>query len=369
MKTQKKIAIFTTIEGHESIADAIRQQLKAEYQISWFQQTDSMMKYYQSIYMYFPSLFKVPFTLGKNEKIQQAIHDIYRLRYEKKLEEFYLKHQPDLCINTYFVYTPLLERFASIGKTPFINVLTDPRSIHPILISPKAVSNLVFDSTAQEYCQELNSEAPYQRIGWFVRPEFSPVNDRAQIRKKLRLVADQLTFLMAAGSEGTTTVLKILPLFLNTPCPVQVVVACGKNDTLYNGIVAFQKVLAQMKSKNTLIPLRFTKKIHQYMQAADLVIGKAGPNMLFESVATNTPFFAITHVAGQEDGNLDIIRDYHLGYVEENPLKAVKELRQILSHPEKLVDLQPALRKMAEYNHQATAKLQTLIQKSLLDQS
>jgi UDP-N-acetylglucosamine:LPS N-acetylglucosamine transferase len=97
------------------------------------------------------------------------------------------------------------------------------------------------------------------------------------------------------------------------------------------------------------------------MQAADLVIGKAGPNMLFETVATETPFFAITHIAGQEDGNLDIIRDYNLGYVEENILKAQRILKQIINHPEQLDKFKTDILKLKKYNQQSKEKLLKII--------
>jgi UDP-N-acetylglucosamine:LPS N-acetylglucosamine transferase len=46
----------------------------------------------------------------------------------------------------------------------------------------------------------------------------------------------------------------------------------------------------------------------EVLSASDIVFGKAGPNFLFNVVACKKPFVAITHVGGQEDGNLDIIR-------------------------------------------------------------
>jgi UDP-N-acetylglucosamine:LPS N-acetylglucosamine transferase len=105
------------------------------------------------------------------------------------------------------------------------------------------------------------------------------------------------------------------------------------------------------------------------MQASDLVIGKAGPNLLFETVATKTPFFAITHIAGQEDGNLDIIKEYKLGYVEENTIKANRLLGDIINHPEKLKKFLPHIEKLATYNRQAANILSQTISKLLIPKS
>ena len=62
------------------------------------------------------------------------------------------------------------------------------------------------------------------------------------------------------------------------------------------------------------------------MRAADIVIGKAGPNTIFESVATRTPFFATSYLPGHETGNLEIITDYQIGLVAKNPLDILSKL-------------------------------------------
>jgi UDP-N-acetylglucosamine:LPS N-acetylglucosamine transferase len=88
------------------------------------------------------------------------------------------------------------------------------------------------------------------------------------------------------------------------------------------------------------------------MQAADLVLGKAGPNTLFESVATLTPFFAITYIA-QEEGNLEIVKEQQLGYVEDKARAANKKILDIIKHPEQLEKFQEHLLDLKKYNQQS----------------
>ena len=78
---------------------------------------------------------------------------------------------------------------------------------------------------------------------------------------------------------------------------LQIILATGTNQALYT---RFQEV------KN-LHPLPFTREIAQYMAATDIVVGKAGPNMLFESIALAKPFIATSYIPGQEEGNLELI--------------------------------------------------------------
>ncbi|MFC1654022.1 hypothetical protein ACFL1M_04210, partial [Patescibacteria group bacterium] len=56
---------------------------------------------------------------------------------------------------------------------------------------------------------------------------------------------------------------------------------------------------------------------------------------------------------GQEDGNLDIIKQYKLGFVEENPIKATKLIQEIFNSPKKIHSLSKSIKKIADYNENA----------------
>ncbi len=265
------------------------------------------------------------------------------------------------------MHNHLLQKHQITSKFLFFNIIANPRTFSPLEISPQAY-NLVFDSNASKTC--LSYGIPPEKIitsGWFIRNQFEQKYDQKKVRQQLKLDPNTLTLLVVTGSEGTNTVLKNFPAFLNSKKPVQVIFACGKNKTLYSTINTLSKAVKAANSKNqaTITPLAFTKNIHLYLQAADLVIGKAGPNLLFESVATHTPFLATTHVSGQEDGNLDIIEEYNLGYVEENIKRSVKLIKHIINQPETLKQFQPSLKKMAIYNHNSKKILLQAIQTHL----
>ena len=51
----------------------------------------------------------------------------------------------------------------------------------------------------------------------------------------------------------------------------------------------------------------------EVLGASDIVFGKAGPNFLFDSVACQKPFVSMTHIGGQEDGNVELIKKKKLG--------------------------------------------------------
>ena len=362
---KKKVAIFTAPEGHLSISEAISESLSKKYKIDIFFQRDPAFSLYVPIYQLIPQAPRILFKISKNKPSVKIVNQIFEKNYYDLIKKFIENKSPDLCISTHWLYHPSLSTICSKKKIPYLNAISDPRSIHPFCTAKSPCTNLVFDQLAINHCKKNSPNKDYQEIGWFVRNTYEKKYQIQEVRKKLNLDEQKFTVLVVSGSEGTSAILKILPALFAKSKPFNMIIACGNNTVLRKSISALIPIVKQQNPTLNLTSLPFTKNLHKYMQAADLIVGKAGPNTLFESVATLTPFFAITHISGQENGNLDIIRDYNLGYVEENPFKAAKLLIEIINHPEQLMQFQKPLKKLADYNLQAKTKLLKLIAKLL----
>lgn len=362
--TKPTASIFTGPEGHLSIAESAGSGIKAAgYNPVLNPIHGKEFGLYMPFYLLFPQLFKIPFILAENEKAQSAVKTFAKISYQDKLLKQLTEQKPKVVVSTWFMHNVVLEQANILDSFLFVNIIADPRTFPSISINKHAY-NLVFDKAAADRCRSLG--VPKEKIiesGWFVRDRFEEKYDIRDVRKKLKLDPDRFTILILSGSEGTAAILKILPAFYNCKYPLEVVVACGANKQLHSTVSTLTKIVqtTQGKSNVRITPLGFTKNIHLYLQAADLAVGKAGPNFLFESVATRTPFLAITHIAGQEDGNLDIIRQYKLGYVEENPLKAIKLLKHLIEHPGDLKKLENSIEKMAVKNENSKKILADLI--------
>ncbi|MBD3279644.1 MAG: hypothetical protein GF390_02945 [Candidatus Pacebacteria bacterium] len=377
MLVQKpKALIFTTIQGHQSIAQAINEHLINQGFITQLcSKTHTLMPIYQKIYIYVPKVFKIIFDLSNIKSLEKLGREVLKKDYLTVIQQQVNQFEPHLILNTNFAFNSAITTVAQNQNIPFINITANPRTFSNFEISNSATTNCVFDQTMQNLVKKTKPQAHTTITGWFVRKQFEQAYQFKKIRQKLNLDPQKLTLLFVTGSEGTQAVLKTLKPLAQLHQPVQILVACGKNQRLLTQVQQLKKHLNEQnklttdsnltQSRAVITPFAFTKKLHLYMQAADLVIGKAGPNTLFESVATLTPFFASTHVAGQEDGNLKIIQDYNLGYVEENPLRSVRLLKKIIADPQQLQEFQSSLKKMAQYNCQAKSKLLQVIKNAL----
>jgi len=357
----KTISIFTTKWGHESIAYAIRDALPDHYTVyvNVIKVERISDQSYAIFYRFLPGLYKVSLKIGEHEQLVKPFMKYLERAYLSEVQKLLPLQKPDLCINTYFAFNPLLERLV---KSHFINVIANPRTFAKIETSRNA-TNIFFDKKARDNAKMFGVQPKSLAIcGWFVKKQFYESYEIRRVRKDLDLDLDVFTVCVVGGSEGMYSIVKILPAFINPAKKVQVVVICGKSKQLSRAIKAFSKLL-EFKNENctTIKTIGFTKQIYLYLQAADLVVGKAGPNLIFETVATQTPFFAIAHISGIEDGNLDIIREYKLGYVEENPLKAIKLLREIIKKPRHLRRFAKPLSDMTKYLKNSNNKLKDLL--------
>ena len=91
----------------------------------------------------------------------------------------------------------------------------------------------------------------------------------------------------------------------------------------------------------------------ELMAQADLIVGKAGPNLLLESVALKIPFLAVGYSPEQEKGNLELIKKQKIGFVEPNPKKAAQLILSLAQNPSRLDRLQPNIRRLANHHHPA----------------
>lgn len=368
----KKILILTSKEGHLSMAQAAHQALEKasfEVQIVNFISPKNYDKIHISFYRYFPFLFKVPYKIGKKDTVQKAVKIFVEKKFKKDIKNEIKNEQPDLIISTNLFYNPAITKVLDYQKTPipFINIVTDPWVIHPLVFSSSADLNLVYDEKGIKIGRKNKIALEKMlALGWLVRKDFYQKYNLTKIRKKLGLKKNIFTLLICGGSEGSNMILKIIPALLTIKKPLQVIIVCGTNRTLYKALYSFKKIIPKLTKVNRLENIsqrlnlklfRFTDQLPQLMNVSDLVMGKAGPNLIFEAVATKRPFFAICHMSGQEDGNLNLIRKKWLGFVEERPVRATKLLEKIINNPKMLAKFSTSIKKKRQQNLQAERKL------------
>jgi UDP-N-acetylglucosamine:LPS N-acetylglucosamine transferase len=295
-------------------------------------------------------------------------HKIFTRLVQGQLSGLLDQVQPDLIITTYPFLTYEVKRVLERCSTavPLVMLFSDANNIHAMLLTERRVG-AAFAPTRETYELALAAGIDPHRlhlVGWPVRAQFLrafSAGKEAQMaqRSKLGLAHDRFTIFLQGGGEGATGVEKAIDtLLIKSPLrnDLQIILATGTNTSL----------LARYKHVPNLVTLPYTEEIAPFMAAADVIMGKAGPNALFESVMLNKPFIATSYIPGQEQDNLSFIRRHELGWVALRAGEQGSLLSRLLRNPDELQAMTNTIDAYRRWNASAYSSVRQVIS-SLLD--
>lgn len=188
---------------------------------------------------------------------------------------------------------------------------------------------------------------------------------RSAVRKKYGWPEDAFVCLLAGGGGGMLPMEEIVrSLLARQSEPVHIVAVTGHNDTLRKKLEALchtftnHSVAAGAEDEtmqSRLQVLGFTDCMPQLMQAADVVVTKAGGISLAECLACGANLLIYRPLPGQEQGNTAFLQN-------EYGVAAVTDLRQLTEYLEQVrtVPVPERLRRQGQqkalYGHPEAAK-------------
>ncbi|HPJ17234.1 MAG TPA: glycosyltransferase [Candidatus Woesebacteria bacterium] len=363
--TKKKILVLTDHMpwGHRSIAKAIYGFLKTkEKEENWevnYAEVKAELGVSNDIYTficrYLPSTHRIAYKIGEAVVSRERIVREISLKSMPGLKRAIDWYKPDLVISTYFIHSHCLAELREKEKRNFKlwTVVADPRSIVSASYVSKADLNLVYDQVG--FLKGIKSGIEKDRIlvtGWWVRKEMYQKFNRAEVRKKLGFKDDRPVVFVGGGSLGTNSLTKILPALMLVNKKVGIIFNTGVDKVGYNLVEEYIKLFKKFGNDKVIIKnLGWIENMAEVLSACDIVFGKAGPNFLFDVVAHQIPFVAVTHVGGQEDGNLDLIKEKKLGWIKEKRNLTADFFLQFVDNPNKYLKMyKQGLKREAERN-------------------
>jgi processive 1,2-diacylglycerol beta-glucosyltransferase len=212
---------------------------------------------------------------------------------------------PDAIICTHFLpFISISERAREAKiRAPFFAVTTD-FDIHQLWVDKIVNRYYVFH---EESAWQLASKGiPAEKIsvkGIPVGPEFASLNEKRVARQHLELPTNRFTVLVLAGGFGVGHMEEIAEsvssLLASYPRrSFNLVLVCGKNEKLK--LALEQKIF----SPNIHADVHgFVTNIHEFMDAADILISKSGGLTSAEAMAKHLPMIVVDPIPGQESRN------------------------------------------------------------------
>lgn len=365
MSEQCSILILTskTGGGHVSLAEALRDRLMDHYAVEIIDPQPGLFDWhYRLVSRYALQLWAAEYRFTNTPSQALRSHRLFTRLITRKLSAALLRLRPALIISTYPFFTYEVMRILEWTRVsiPFTMLFSDPDCVHASwLTERRAAATLA--PTRETYAQALAAGFPLERlhlVGWPLRKQFYRDYERQRIRMltEIGLEPERFTIFLQGGGEGAARFGATVERVLSMGRDVQVILATGTNQAL----------LKRFKGRDTIYPLPFVREIAPFMAAADVVMGKAGPNTLFESVALGKPFIATAYIPGQEEANLEFIRRHHLGRVALEAGEQCALLAHLVADRTALQEMASSVAIYREWNMDANAAIVPLVRDLIL---
>ncbi|MCA9374664.1 glycosyltransferase, partial [Candidatus Peregrinibacteria bacterium] len=326
-KTQKKILILSAKMGHghmsasSAIEEAIQERYGYDYDveiIDFVELLSSTMnafskRYYESSVKFAPNMYKLLYeSSNKNVQIIKLLNQINYPFVLSKIKKFFEEKQPALLISTFPIWNYLA---ADIWKkynkdAKFISVVTDSITIHNSWVLADTDHYIVANEDTKQSLIDLGEqEEKIKTLGFPVKLDFMENIDQKAFLKRLKLNPKKKTILFLPTSQGTRKNQKIVKNIMEFDPHVNLIIITGRDS---KNKPKLEKITS---GRENVRIIGWTNKMSDFIKAADIVVTKAGGATIMECIAAAKPMIITSVIPGQEEGNAQLIKKYHLGIV------------------------------------------------------
>jgi 1,2-diacylglycerol 3-beta-galactosyltransferase len=134
-------------------------------------------------------------------------------------------------------------------------------------------------------------------LGLPISNKFLRTEEKKSLRQTLGWPPNRPVVLIVGGGEGMGPLFDTARAIMYTSPECALVVITGRNEKLRH----------QMETVEWTVPTRiygFVSNMPEFMNAADILVTKAGPGTISEALACGLPMVLYSRIPGQEDGNV-----------------------------------------------------------------
>lgn len=275
-----------------------------------------------------PELWKFGYKMSNGKRRSEVIQDVLWPYVRKSTERLVKEHPCDLFVSVHpLVNTPIL-RALEDDSTPYLTVITDMVTTHAFWYNARA--SMILTPTEEALARGLQIGIAPERIkvvGQPIADAFRRLTaSKTELRAKLGWPQGLPVVLIIGGGEGMGPLEATVRAVDSANLPLKMVVVAGRNKALRNRLKE-----ADFQTPHEI--LGFVENMPDMMNAADIIITKAGPGTISEAFVAGLPIILYSRMPGQEDGNIDYVVDKAAGVWAPEPEDVVKTLKNWIEHP------------------------------------
>lgn len=331
--------------GHISLAKATQEALDRYYprrfQVAF---CDPFPEIYSRAYRRFGSdwqrFWKAGFKTTDNPYLTRIMLQLNSLPTADNLAFHFTEFKPDVIVSNNPLANLSLDRaMAKSGIYPKSIVhFADPFNLHQAWLVRQKI-DLYLSPTVEATEIAIKSGIPtnlIKTIGWLTRQKFTsgPLPQK-KARENLGLPLDKFIVFIGGAGQGGGRILDFVEAIVeNSQLQEKAffIVNTGLNAPLLSKITHLVE-----KTPEPFYIIPYAHNMPQLLWASDIALGKAGPNFVFESIHSLRPILATGSLPGQEEGNLEFIKKADLGWIEEDPLRAIELITSLMENPRLLL--------------------------------
>lgn len=327
--------------GHRSTAQAIATALRAQYgdgiQTELVNATPYMPYPFNQAEHWYPvaiaharGAYALFWHVTNNKLYAHAAQSAMHATGTRHISRFFAQHPADAYVSCHPLVNQLLPATAKqrCPGTPFLAVVSDMVTVHALFWSQNLDHIMV--PTRQAKALAVHDGIRPEQItvtGQPVLPDFAERARRGRtLRASLALAPDTPTVLLMGGGDGMGRMLETAQAIGRSGLPLQLVVACGRNESA-------RAALMHAQHCTPVHAIGFTDNVPEYMGASDVLVTKAGPGAICEAFVAGLPVVLYDAVPGQESGNVDLVVQSGAGIWRPTPAAVVEQLRTWIDDP------------------------------------
>jgi processive 1,2-diacylglycerol beta-glucosyltransferase len=246
---------------------------------------------------------------------------------------------PHAIVCTHFLPAEVLarERRKQRLVAPVGVVVTDA-DVHRLWIHRGVDRYFVARDEAAALLAAIGVDASVEVTGIPIDPRFAEPADRASLRRRHGL-PDGPVVLLLTGGFGVGPVQELAARLEQARRPAHFVVVAGRNEKL-------RQALASAAGPRTSV-LGFTREIHEWMAAADLLVTKPGGLTTSEALARRLPMLLVNPIPGQEEHNADALLELGVAAKASSLEVLAWKVDALLAEPARLEAMRSACGRVA----------------------
>ena len=327
----KKVMILTsekTGNGHKMAANAIEKKLlplgydvkKVNCFLTMGKMGVSMENSYIPITTKKPWLWKIAHSF--TQIFTSVMHWFIYHKCKKQMLKEILDYKPDLIISVHCMFTKAISKLLKKNKLdiPFMVNVIDLVNPPKVWRDKNAVMSFLPTDVVKEQYIKLGFKENQLVVSGF------PIREDIKVLTEPKKIVDKVNILMVNPSvnvKKNVRFVKEVAKVKNT----QIKVVCGLDKRMFE---ALNKEKETNKDLANVEILGFVTNMNELLAESQILVTKAGPNMILEGTRSGSAVVCSGHIPGQEAKNHEYITKNGYGIQCENPKKIYAALTEMI---------------------------------------